>query len=57
MAKLDDDRVRTIRAEYARGGFTQTQIARRHGVSQAFVSNILRRRTWRHVPPTPSFPA
>jgi len=48
-AVLDDDKVRKIRA-LAAAGSKQSAIAAQFGVTQASVSLIVRRRTWRHVP-------
>lgn len=47
-AKLDADRVVAIR-NMAAAGTTHESIARVHGVSQSTVSNIVARKTWRHV--------
>jgi hypothetical protein len=48
-AKLTEQDVRTIRQLVARGD-TQTDVARRFGVSTVSVSKIIRGRTWKHVP-------
>ena len=48
-AKLTESDVRTIR-ELAASGMFQTHIAARFGVTQGTIWNIIRRRTWRHVP-------
>lgn len=57
-AKLTDDDVRAIRAEYAlsprgRGpssrGVSQQELATRYGVSQFGISQVVRGKTWRHV--------
>lgn len=47
-AKLTDEKVRKLRAEYAAGA-RQVDLAARYGIWQGTVSSILRRRTWRHV--------
>lgn len=47
-AKLDEERVKDIRAARARGE-TLTQIARDYGVSAALVSHVVRRKLWGHV--------
>jgi hypothetical protein len=50
FAKLDEERVRTIRALYA-SGRRQVELAKLFGVTQALISLIVRREAWRHVPP------
>lgn len=45
LAKLTDDIVREIRASDA----SQAELAERYGVSQGTISNIVLRKTWRHV--------
>lgn len=47
-AKLDDQKVRHIRAFYA-DGVVQTKLARMFGVSQLLVSRIVRRQSWQHI--------
>jgi hypothetical protein len=46
--KLTDQDVRDIRCAYA-GGETQTSIATRYPVTQTVVSDIVRRKSWRHI--------
>jgi hypothetical protein len=41
--------VQSIRAEYASGRALQREIGERYGISQSSVSNIIHRRTWRHI--------
>lgn len=48
VAKLTEDDVRKMRAEYAAGA-RQVDLAARYGIWQGTVSSILRRRTWAHV--------
>jgi hypothetical protein len=49
-AKLTDDAVRAIRDVAAVGGFgTKARLAESYGVSQAVISAVVLRRTWRHV--------
>jgi DNA invertase Pin-like site-specific DNA recombinase len=48
LAKLTEDDVRKMRAEYAAGA-RQVDLAARYGIWQGTVSSILRRRTWAHV--------
>lgn len=46
-ARLTWDTVRTIRAAYASGNFTQTELARAYGIPQGHVSGIVRGKSWR----------
>lgn len=46
-AKVTEETVLKMRADYP--GKTQKQIADEHGVSQAQVSQIVRRKTWTHI--------
>ncbi len=48
-AKLTEDDVREIRRLYAAGIAKQQGLAERFGVSQVKVSQILLRKSWRHV--------
>ncbi len=48
-AKVTEAAVREMRAEYASGAITQAALARRHGLSEGAVANIIRRETWTHV--------
>lgn len=41
--------VREIRTEYARGGVSQLSIAKRFGVNESTIGELLRRETWKHV--------
>jgi len=47
-SKLTDDIVRDIRKRYA-GGALQSDLAARYGITQAHVSGIVLRKSWRHV--------
>lgn len=47
-SKLDDDKVREIRRRYA-AGERQVPLAREFGVAQGIISDVVRRKTWRHV--------
>lgn len=47
--KLSNEQVTALRAEFERGGMTQTQLASKYGMSKASVSQIIRRKVWRHV--------
>jgi hypothetical protein len=49
LSKLTEDHVREIRALGA-SGIKQADIAARFGITQAMVSMIIRRRSWKHVP-------
>jgi hypothetical protein len=48
-AKLTADMVLEIRTEYAGGGVTQIQLASKFNVDQTQISNIIRRKEWRHI--------
>lgn len=47
-SKLTADDVRAIRAQYAEGA-TQVALAERFGITQAYISQIVRRRSWAHI--------
>lgn len=47
--KLTEDQVRTIRALLAEGKMLQRDIAQQYGVSQAAISQILIRKTWKRL--------
>lgn len=49
-AKLTAAQVTEMRATYARGGITQRALAAQHGVSQATIAQLLRRKRWASVP-------
>lgn len=49
LAKLTDDKVREIRTRYAAGGVSQQALALEYGVNQTKISDVVRRRTWKHV--------
>lgn len=46
-AKLSEAKVALIREEYELG-FTQCQLAERHGISQTHVSDLITGKAWRH---------
>lgn len=48
-AKLTEDEIRDIRAEYAKGVLTQTMIAETYGVSQTQISTVVLQKTWTHL--------
>lgn len=47
--KLDDERVLVIRQIYAKGWASQEAIGLAFGVTQAAISQIVRRETWTHI--------
>lgn len=48
MARVNEDTVRLIRTQYAQGK-SQYALARELGISQPTVSQIVLRKTWRHI--------
>lgn len=46
---LTEDQVRAIRAEYAPGKVRMKDLAEKYGVKLATVSDIIQRRTWKHI--------
>jgi hypothetical protein len=48
-AKVTAEQVRDLRARFAAGGITQTQLAREAGISRYALSLLLSGRTWAHV--------
>lgn len=49
MAKLNPEKVRSIRARYAAGGVTQKELAEEHEVASAHISSVIRGLFWSHV--------
>jgi hypothetical protein len=49
-AKLTEDNVRAILAEYVWYSDSSTRLAARFGVSRSQIGYIARRKNWRHVP-------
>ena len=49
LAKLTEEQVRAIRAEYAAGGITQPALGAKYGVSGSTIGDIVRRETWGHL--------
>lgn len=49
QAKLSEGDVRKIRRSYEAGGVTQAQLSERFNVNGVTISNIITRKTWRHV--------
>jgi hypothetical protein len=48
-AKLNEDAVRAVRSEYV-AGVEADALSKRFGVSTVQISNIVKRRSWKHVP-------
>lgn len=48
-SKMNESSVTELRQLYASGGITQVSLAAQFGITQAVVSQIVRRVTWRHV--------
>ncbi len=51
-SRLTETDVFVIRRVHATGVFSQPQLARWWGMSETNIADIVRRRTWRHVPET-----
>lgn len=49
MAKLTDEAVREIRRRYATGRITQEELGAEFGVNQTKISDVVNRRTWKHI--------
>jgi hypothetical protein len=49
FAKLTADKVRDIRAEYAKGHATYRIIANRYGVTEGLIGQIVKRKVWNHI--------
>lgn len=47
--KLTADKVISIRERFARGGISQSALAREMGVTQVAIQRIVTRRTWKHI--------
>jgi uncharacterized protein (DUF2336 family) len=47
--KLTESKVLEIRRIYGNGEATQRALARRFGVTQSVIGNIVRRELWKHV--------
>lgn len=50
LARLTDDIVRSMRAEYAAGGVTLEELGTRYGVHIMTVHKAVHRKTWKHIP-------
>lgn len=48
-SKLTEEQVRAIRSEYSSGKYTQKQLAKKYGVSQMPISNLLTGKTYANV--------
>lgn len=48
-AKLTEEIVRSIRIEYANGGVTYPELAKRHGVARRAIQHAITRMWWKHV--------
>ncbi len=48
-SKLTEEQVRRIRGEYEGGNISQRALARRYGVDQKTIFDVVSRRTWQHV--------
>lgn len=48
-AKLTDEKVRALRAEYALGGFRYKDLAPKYGISVPVACAVVTRRRWKHV--------
>lgn len=46
LAKITAEQVSLIRSEYSAGGISQAALGRKHGIGQAQVSRIVRRKEW-----------
>lgn len=47
--KLTDAKITEMRAIYANGGVCQYSLASQFGISQSLVSQIVRRKIWKHL--------
>ncbi len=48
-AKLHEDDVIALRAEYAKGQCSQYTLAKDFGVSRSTIQNVINGKTWRHI--------
>jgi len=49
QAKVTEDAVRAIRAEYATGETTHHKLAAKYGLGKSMIGNILIRKNWTHI--------
>ena len=50
LARLTEEKVKAIRAEYATGIASYESLGRKHGVTGSAILAVVRRRNWKHVP-------
>jgi len=48
-AKLDEEKVKKIRALFKEGQVSRQELSKQFGVSTSTIAGILSRRTWSHV--------
>lgn len=48
-AKIDFATAELIRAEYAAGGYTQRELATRHGIGQYVISRVVNNKMWTYA--------
>lgn len=46
---ISDDDVRAIRKQYETGGYSQKEVASKFGVQQVTISNVIRRKHYKHI--------
>jgi len=49
LAKLTDKKVKEIRKLHTTGNYTQTQLAKKYGVSIVAIHYVVKRKTWTHI--------
>jgi len=49
-AKLNQIQVEKMRARFAKGGITKTELARRYGISESQVRGIINQKNWKVIP-------
>jgi hypothetical protein len=49
QAKLTEDKVRSIRIEYATGNTSYRKLGNKYGVDKALIGRIIKRKLWKHV--------
>lgn len=49
MHKLTDDQVRSIKAEYARGGISMRALGKKYGVTKFPIQRIINGEGWKHI--------
>lgn len=48
-AKLNEEKVKAMIEEYAKGGVTQSQLGEKYGIDGKYVDVVLKGRVWKHV--------